>query len=193
MNNDRKPGMNKREKMLVMAAVALAIVVLGLQFVILPLNKEVGLRRDIYEGLSMEALEIEDNLIREEVIVQTHRKAQADVEEASLIYPKKLPNEEIDRVMTRLCMSSGLSPRSLQIGVPAAVKISDVTGGRREADAFCTVAISMGLSGDYYSLRSLIDEVNRTENLRITKFTFNMNANSSSAFSVTFEMTMLAQ
>ncbi|MCL2538759.1 MAG: hypothetical protein FWE66_00315 [Oscillospiraceae bacterium] len=195
MNGEtRRHGLNKREKMLIMITAAIAIVALGLQFVILPLNREVAAKRDLYDILDIKALEVDEKLQREAMIIRQHQRAEDAVGEMNKIYPNRLPNEEIDRVITRLCMSNGLSPQSLQIGTPNTVKLTGEAGTRREASAFCTVLINMSLSGDFYAFRRLVDDVNRTENIRFNRFSYNLNQNPNedTVFSVVFEMTMLA-
>ena len=193
MNGANKTGLNKREKILIIAAAALAIAVLGFQFVIIPLNTAIAEKRETYMQLDMEALELKDRLAREALTVQSFERAEAAVEELSGTYPERLPNEEIDRRMTRLCMASGLNPQALQIGAPAVVKVPGKTGERNEETSFCAVPISMSLSGDFRALRYLIDEVNGMENLKISKFTFNVSSGNATAFTVLFEMTMIDQ
>ena len=185
MQIEQKKGLTTREaKMLILLAVV-GFGAVMVMFVIIPLYNHLQDERDIYNSLAMERVQIENLLLTESAIRNNHAEAAIHHSELLEIYFNEAHNSEIGRMLTRLCEDHGLFPVNQRISDPVAME----TGG-----FFYTVTVNMTLDGTYNELKNLLNTVERTGYLRISRVSFSLGGdywNEIGRISLTFEVTMI--
>jgi hypothetical protein len=151
----------KREKILVFLAVVAGLIFVTTTYLITPMNSELAEKQAELERLVFERMMLEIKLASEEGVVQSNLNARAAYEEITRTYPALMLSTEVDRTFTGLVVRNVFRPNSLCISDPSA-----------SGPAFSTVAVSMTLSGTYDSIISLINEVNASDYIRITRVSF---------------------
>ena len=186
-------NLSKREKILLFAAALLVIFYLAFQFAILPLFNRYMDDLDERNNLSIERMMVEHSISRKAEIRQSHTTAQEQFDRIKQEYPLLIPNEEIDPVLTNLCLSNDLIPSTLRfigsVGIPEA---KGTAGG--EHDYLLTlVNVSMNVTGSYRSLLGLLEDVDSMQYIRITSLSYaavrQAGAAEDSRIAITFELT----
>jgi hypothetical protein len=219
-----------REKTLLFVTLLVAAIALTIQFAIIPMYNAYSEKTDLHDRLLDRRSDLDAKLAREPAVVREYNRSLDLFAELGTVYPETVPNEDIDRLITRLIVSNGFVPMSLQIGAPTALTIrgADIEAPQeteeaeqrtmsalttmREARsggspppaqpagdstraALLIVPVSMNIEGDYPSLKRLIAELNRTDYIRLTRVSYNIDAgaglNATNIFAIAFEITML--
>jgi len=158
-----KQGLTKREKLMLLIAGLLLLMYFAFQFGFVPLYnsyQEAVIERD---RLHSERLALELSILNLNSIIEANKAANNEFDEITKDYPLLIPNEEIDSLLTNLILSSGLSPRTLNIFTAPA-----------DADSilFTIINVSMSVEGSYVSLLRLLDEVAKIPNISISTMSF---------------------
>jgi len=204
-----KPGLSKREKILLFSVGLIALVYLSIQFVILPLATR-------YNDSTLERDRLNTEKAAHQMEVQTlpalrERNAEAHERFDRLTdgYLVIVPNDEIDHMLTSLVNINNLRPTSLRFDQrkapppPPAQELDEDgnpvesgTSGIPSGPVFVTVTAQMNVTGSYHSLVQLIDEVNAIEYMRLTSISFSQDRQEGpedrSSISLAFEVTFLS-
>jgi len=167
-----KMNISKREKILLFAVALLVILYLSIQFAIIPLATRYFDGLDQRSYLAQEKYEADDKLHNSQIIQMENEDAQKRFEDIKQEYPLLVPNEEIDTLLTNLCLKHYLRPTSLRISLPP--EPTPPAEGEEPAEEtpealFTVVTATMLVTGKYESLSSLLDEVDTKQFIRITK------------------------
>jgi len=210
-----KPGLSKREKVLLFTVGLVAILYFSIQFAILPLATRYtdGINERNQLTAEKEAHQLEAATLPS--LRERNAEAHTNFEELTSGYPKQMPNEEIDSILTTMCTGYSLSPNSLRFAPreapppppppptqPDTVRYQDDVPEPEEpvveaepTPIFTKATAFMNVTGGYHSLLRLIDEVNRIEYIRLTNVGYQENSQAelaeNSTISLTFEVTML--
>ncbi|MGL4789807.1 MAG: hypothetical protein ACRCW1_00240, partial [Anaerotignaceae bacterium] len=120
-----------------------------------------------------------------------------DLEDIRNRYPQEMPNEEVDKLLTGICLENRLYPTMLGI---SDIKRTQFSGETEDvallanAPHFAVITVAMNVNGDYESLKSLINHVERIEYIRISGLTYAKNQSQQGTeekFSLKFEVTLL--
>jgi len=182
-----KSGLNKREKTLIFIALLLLLIYLVIQFAIYPLfNRYVdSVQERIY--LTTEKAQVEADIANLASIEEANTVANEKFERIVQEYPLLIPNEEIDRILTDMCISNGLKPTALRFtdsfGVPNSSDQKD------DQYLFTVVVASMSMTGRYDSMVKLIDDVADSQFINISNLGYTVN-NSTSGDEETANITM---
>lgn len=192
-----KHELTKREKVLILIAILLLLTYLVVQFAIYPLfNRYFD---DIAErnSLQTEKVQVETKIANSTRIEDDFLAAKEEFDKIIQQYPLLIPNEEIDRTLTDLCISNGLKPTALRFtdsyGAPQ-VEVNDESINEDDASYLFTVVVAtMNMTSDYDSLMSLIDDVEASEYINIVNLGYAV-VNSSDEddyanITMTFELT----
>jgi len=182
-----KTGLKKREKILLFTAFVVGVVSLTVTYVIMPMYATLGRQQELHDTLRTERMQLELKFSNEELYLQANADAHLAYADIERRYPAVMPNNEIDNILTGLCMDYHLRPTSLSLSDAAR---------KTEWPAFSAVTASMALNGTYESLLSLIDEVRRHDYIRITSVRFSQPREVRQGIDIptigiTFEVTML--
>jgi len=164
-----KTGLKKREKILVFIAVVVGLISLTSTYVISPMYSLYGEKQAEYDRLTHEQFQLETKFANEAVYRQSNDDARSGFDKITRRYPQIMPNDEIDNLLTGLCLRNDLKPTSLRLSDAAAYTVQgepDTEEGL--VPAFSTVSADMTLQGSYDSLISLIGAVARYDYIRIT-------------------------
>lgn len=191
-----KTGLSKREKYLVIAAAAVVLIYIGIQFGIIPAYNYYQDGLETLDVVSTEKTLMDMKLANEASTRSGYENAVSKFEDITERYPAVMPNEKVDRILTGLCLESGLSPVMLGIDVSTAPAQAEAGGDEEETtEAFRVVTATMNLSGSYDNLKRLINAVERIEYIRFTRVSYTENVENDRAgvsnISVLFEVTML--
>jgi len=212
-----KQQLTKREKILLFSVGLIAILYFSIQFAILPLATRYNNGVNERERLTIEKETHDMEAATLPALRTRNEQVNADFDELTNGYPNRMPNEEIDRILTSLCTRLILSPTSLRFAPrdpppppppeptqPDTVRY-DAQGTEEEEEepapvaprpVFTKATAFMNVNGSYQSLLRLLDEVNSIEYIRLTNVGFQGSRllgmqTPDSTISLTFEITML--
>jgi len=183
-------GLTKRERILLFAAAVIVLTFLSISFVIMPMYENYTELSEKYDILVMEKMQTEVKIMNAPAIATNYSRAEERFNEINSDYPVDIPNEEIASILTAICQASGFNS-ILSLAVSSQRTYPD-----ENIDAFYIVRVSMSLSGQYDSLKNLIDILEEKDNIRISQLSFSVQqlttgSAASPNISVTFEMTIL--
>ena len=193
-----KRGLSKRERVLLFITLLLLIIYLVVQFAIYPLFSRY-----------VDGVQERNQLIAEKAQVETDIMNTAEIEVSNIVaiekyeqilqeYPRLIPNEEIDRILTDLCITNGLKPTALRFtnsfGAPRSE--NDSTDQQDDSYLFTVVVATMNMTGNYSSLVELVDDIIEMQFIHITNLGYSIannntteedeSANITMAFELTF-------
>ena len=193
-----KPGITKREKIMLFVVGLIAVVYLSIQFVIIPLstryNESMSERarlQDEIEVHKMEAATLPS-------LRERNTEAYAKFNELTSGYPTIVENEDIDFMLTTLSHKNNLSPVSLRITPrpPPAPVLENGNGEESytpDLPTFTKSTVQMNVIGSYQSLMRLFDEVSSIQYIRLTEVNYakDVQMPELSRISATYEITFL--
>jgi len=202
-----KPGLSKREKVLLFSLGLVALVYLSFQFVILPLATRYTEANGERERLTGEKFAHESAVATLPSLRDRNTEVHARFEQLTGGYPVLVENELIDnRMLTPLCINNNMSIVSLRFAPrpapPAPVIMYDDEGNQIESEpppppVFAKVTVFINATGSHASLINLIDEVDSIEYIRLTNVSYSENSLDAAAnmatISLTFEITFLSE
>ena len=167
-----KQGLSSREKVLLFSAGLVVILYLSIQFFILPLATRYIGGIEQRNHLAAEKTRVDRDIADRATIENTNREAGERFEAIKQEYPLLVPNEEVDTILTNLCLLNGLRPTSLDMSLPA----SSRSGSNSDTEAlFTIVTAKMNMTGPYSSVARLLDAVNDLQYIRITNLGYVLN------------------
>ena len=194
-------NLSKREKILLFVVAMILILYLAIQFAIVPLYNRYFDDIDERNDLRYESSIVEMEIANISTIRQSHVSAQEQLLRIKQEYPLLIPNEEIDPILTNLCLSNGLIPSTLlftgSFGAPV-IEEEEPAPNREEKKEepeylLTIVTVSMNVTGSYRSLLGLLAEVDSLQYIRITNLSYAVprqtGAPDDSRISITFELT----
>jgi hypothetical protein len=178
-----KTGLKKREKFLLFIAFAVGLISLTATYVITPMYNSFGDKQEQLEALMLEKMMLDLKIAGEQTYLQANMAAHEAYDEIARKYRLNMPNNEIDRIITDLCVRQNFNRPSLRFGA------SQEPYGY----AFTVVPASLSLFGTYSGLLSLIDEVGRVDYLRLSHvgYVATKGDERRPPYTVTFEVTMM--
>ena len=172
-----KQGLKKREIILLFVVGTVGAVLLVNNFILSPMYKAYSAKVEKYNGMTLQREMLEDKFMNEPLTRNLFEKAEAAMLLINEEYPTDIPNEEVDRIITKLCADNNLTPASLSLSSAAEdFRIPPIPGREDERDsvdyypAFRKSTANMKLLGTYSSLKSLIDQTADTSSIFINKF-----------------------
>jgi len=190
-----KLAVTKREKIMLIIVVLIAVIYLAIQFVIIPLSTRY--REDLVEQGRLQD-EIDVHKIEAATIPGLReRNAEALEKFNNLIsgYPVIVDNEELDFMLTSLSNNNNLRPTSLRITPrPARPPPAEVEDGARVLPELEKATVQMSVVGTYRSLMNLLDDVSGIQHMRLTNVSYaeNIQLPEQSRITATYEITFLS-
>ena len=194
MQADKK-GLSKREKRLILLLAVVVLFAVTAMYVIVPLFNKLEDRIDEYNTLSLEKTRIESIIATELSTRAALDTAAAEHDELMANYLSESLLSEIGRMLTGLCEEHRLSPIDQRLSAPKPL----VTGDEGDSGAtvnpgFLVVSATMTIRGSYDDLKSLLNTVDKTDYIRVSRVSFGRNNPETSGFdriTVYFEVIML--
>lgn len=188
-------GLSKREKVLISIAAVFALSFILFKFAIIPTYNNYMSKQEELDSLYYQKMLLEIKLQSEASVHENYDKAQKTYDAIIEQYPSVIPNEEIDRLLTGICLQNSMSVTSLKISNAIdyimSQEESESKGISQNSAAFTIVKANMSLKGEYDSLKNLIDTVERIDYIRISQISYSRNKDTdSSSISITFEVMM---
>ena len=193
-----KPGITKREKIMLFAVGLVAVVYLSIQFAIIPLSvrysDSVAERARLQDEI--EAHKIEAAMLPS--LRERNAEAYAGFSGLTSGYPTIVENEDIDFMLTSLSHNNNLNPVSLRITPrPPPAPAPESEDGEEiyvpDLPIFTKTTVHMNVTGSYRSLMGLLDEVSSIQYIRLTDVNYSKNTQMPelSRISVSYEITFL--
>jgi len=195
-----KSGLSNREKILLLGLAVVVIVYLTVQFAIVPLYDSHEESREELYRLSAERDTYERNISNETLILDGNKDAREKYTEVKKRFPPLMPNEEIDYILTGLCIENGLRPIMLRISDPIPLsETAQHAEGTDEANAvpvFMKVTATMNVNGSFIALEDLVAAVGPIEYMRVTVINYATRVETGASrdlanISVGFELTLI--
>ncbi|MCL2079531.1 MAG: hypothetical protein FWH17_06765 [Oscillospiraceae bacterium] len=172
MKNEKKV-FTKREKTLLFGLMCIGILTIMLQFVLVPLYNWMSDSTEEYNALAVEKSQMELALATETDIRARHAEAVSYYDDIHIIYSSESLSSDIGLMLTKLVESHDLLPISQTIQNPVNLTVPDADGEESTGDPiFNTVSVTMVVLGDYDAHKSLLDEVEDIEYIRISSVGF---------------------
>ena len=174
-------SLSKREKILLFITAVLIVGFLAIRFAVIPAYRHYNIVLEEHFNLSYEMEMMKMKIAEEETALKMLAEATLLFEEVKEKYPILLPNEEIDRILTGICVDSGMNPMSLSISdyvvfVPPGPEGEETPGEIEDEDeavyALSTVAAQMTARGTYDSLKNFIDRTDNIDYIDIKNLSF---------------------
>jgi len=190
-----KKSLNKREKRMMFLLIVVALFAVMVIYIIIPLYNQMEDKTTELGILETDQVTLISTLASEAAARDGNSSAIAQHNKTSERFLNEAASNDIGRLLTRLCENHGLRPVSQQLSDPK----DFTTGEEDDADTpkssvFLVTTAMMTINGEYDNIRRLLDTVEQTEYLRISRLAFNRNADVGSwmeRVAITFEVTML--
>ena len=191
-----KNGLTKREKILIFSAGLVALFYLVFQFGFLPMYSRYAEAQAERERLAEEKAKVEANIIHEPSIVDANRDARDRYDQIKQDFPLLAADEEIDAVLTNLCVSNNLIPTSLAINRPDAVTTQKKQNEEEDAGQplFTVITVSMNVTGSIPSLIGLLDDLEQLPYIRLANVSYSEGRGdeiNKGSIKLTFELTYI--
>lgn len=189
--------LSKREQVLVWVLICLMVFYVSFSFVLIPIYRQAAEKSDQISQLQLEKESVEQKLKSRPGLEESFQTIKKEYDKNQALFVDTLSNEELDKLITGLCLEQGLKPTSLGMtiikkeilpDVPAVTETPEVplddqaTTSETEVDAtlpqeaeksvisMTTAAVTV--QGEYDKLQKLIDKVNQTSYVTIKTVTF---------------------
>jgi len=169
-----KQGITKREKILIFSAGLVALFYLVFQFGFLPMHARYAEAQAERERLAEEKAKVEANIIHEPSITDANKDARDRYDQIKQDFPLLAEDEEIDAVLTDLCVSNNLIPTSLDIVRPEPVTPQETQDEEHDAGQhlFTVISVRMNVTGNIPSLIGLIDDLEKIPYIRLVNVSY---------------------
>jgi len=169
-----KKGITKREKILIFSAGLIALFYLVFQFGFLPMYSRYAEAQAERERLAEEKEKVEANISHEPYIVDANKDARDRYDQIKRDFPLVAEDEEIDAVLTDLCVSNNLIPTLLDIIRPDPVTPQETLDEEHEPGQFLftVITVKMNVTGNIPSLIGLIDELEKIPYIRLVNVNY---------------------
>lgn len=197
MMNTEKQGLTKREKTLLMMLACIGLLYVAFQFVFMPAYNQYNDKTEELQNLQNKEMEVRTTLATEENTKASHEKALGDYSDLKGMYPAILTTEAVGRLLNGLCVDNGLEYLNQKLSDPVVLTIpkKDADGKvtSEEKTAFSVVTATMTVNGNYTTLKSLLEAIEKLDYIRISRLSFNKGQFDEvwEKISITFEVTML--
>jgi hypothetical protein len=161
-----KTGLTKREKMLLMIMVVGGLAVVMVMYVIMPQYNRLIDQNTLRDNLLMERMRVEMVLATEASLREGHAEAQDEYELLRMLYLEESHLSMVGRLLTDLCNTHWLEPIEQRLSPMAAFT---ETGTRADDAVFSIVTAIMTVNGTYGNLKNMLDTVEKTEFIRVTR------------------------
>jgi len=170
-------SLSKREKILLYSAGIVVIIYLSIQFIILPLASRYATDLQERSRLNIERTRVEADLANRSNIENAHSNAERQFEDIKSEYPLLVPNEEVDTILTNLCIMNGLSVSGFNItSSPTMRQSSTSSTGDASGDSvdsiFSVVKATMNVRGVTTNVYRLLDAVDGVQYIRIVNLRY---------------------
>ena len=195
-----KKSLSKREQVMMLALVVIAVVAVMILYVIIPSYNKLIDKTDELNDLEFERIQVISSIAAEVSIRDNHDTLVAQHGINSSRFLAESMASEIGRMLTSLCDMHELQPidQSLQPPVDFFIEPDEDTGSNAPApgkdSVFLITTATMTLRGEYYNLMRLLDTVERIDYIRISRVTYVKSQDvtlSADRMVVQFEVTML--
>ncbi|MCL2820901.1 MAG: type II secretion system protein M [Oscillospiraceae bacterium] len=195
-----RKGFSTREKIMMFILIVVAIFAIMVIYVIIPLFNQLEEKRTELGRAQSEKARVDAILATENTIREGRDEAVARHGLESARFLDESHASEVGRMLTQLCQRSGLEPVDLSLTDPVDFSIpNDEEGAPANEDSktvFLITSASMTVTGDYTSFKKLLDEVEKTDYLRISQISYVFGVASDDSvvmdrIAIGFEVTML--
>jgi len=169
-----KKGLTKREKILIFSAGLIALIYLVFQFGFLPMYSRYTEAQAERERLADEKEKVEANINQEPRIVEANKDARDRYDQIKQDFPLLAEDEEIDAVLTGLCVSNNLIPTSLTIDRSDAAAPQGAQNEEQDdvQFLFTVITVKMNVTGTIPSLIGLIDDLEELPYIRLANVSY---------------------
>jgi hypothetical protein len=146
-----------------------------------PLMAEYLDKSEQYDTLIVQTANIDSKLLTEVQIKANGEKVEVELEKIYKEYPYEIYNDEIDALLTGICLSNGLSPTALRLRAgekfqEALADEFEIKSSKDELEGevfvpdFRSVQAMMQLEGNYTNFQKLLKQISGTPNIRVLQF-----------------------
>jgi hypothetical protein len=162
-----KKTLTKREKIFVFGGGTIGLVVLIINFVLLPLIEDVENARLEFDDLDMQWRIIESTLMTEAKIKEDRDVLLEQYNELKDIYIDERLNNELGRDLTLYVREHGFEEKNQRI-----LPISDFLMREGFINAFSALPVTMTIVGEIDAIKSILDSAIDTSYISISRFSF---------------------
>ncbi|MCL2203037.1 MAG: type II secretion system protein M [Defluviitaleaceae bacterium] len=160
-----KKGFTKREKRLLILMGIVGFTALMVMYVIIPFHNRLQDERARYTTLAWERTQLQQLLAGDQRVRENNVAAMGHFYTARERFLNESHISEIGRMLTNLCLDHDLAVLSQRL---SAAEVHE------EWTAFKVMSVDKMVSGSYRDIKRLMDTVEQTEYLRITRVSFSI-------------------
>jgi hypothetical protein len=186
-------GLSTREKKMLLFLAVFGTTALMVVFVIMPYFNRLQDERDALNALEMEQMRINILLASEQTLINNFDDAFEHYSETTQALITESHISEIGRMLTRICQEHGLMPIEQRLSNPVVFTDSDARDD--DGGVLSTVSVSMSVRGSYNDLKRLLNTIEQTEYLRISRVSFSIgdDRDVTERIALNFEVVMLRE
>lgn len=201
-----KNGLTKREKVLLFIAAVLFIGILGFKFLLTPAYVAYDNAKTKHDNLANTKQIVEQKIENESNTRQSYTDALTNFEDVETLYPPIMTNEELDILITSMCLEHKLKPTMLGMSVreqetPDTKPVPEDSGDDAPQDAslFAVTTATINATGSFSDLQNLIKTVEKISYIKISAMSYSEPKSQAiantqkkpSSVTLTFDVTML--
>lgn len=178
-----KKALTGREKFLLFLMAAVALLYATVQFGITPAREALTQKRASYQEVSDQKITMETTILTEASVRQRNEEAKVNSEQVSALYPARMTTEELIQDINDLCARVGLYPVSLDAnpdgwgGLGFSEGELEATEEGLDTAPLIMAEVELVVTGDLNTVATLVDEVNKTNYIRVTGITLPLQNN----------------
>lgn len=193
-------GLTKREKVLIIIAASILVIFVSFKFVFQPVYNKYYTTTEKNSQLDTDKQLMEIKLMNEAAIKAGFNRAQISHDESKKYFPEVLTNEQLDRLITGICLKNNVKPTLLGMSIikrdpivssesvssaptldegtlnekaASNLSSSDESTSKPEPISVFTIATAtINASGTYEDMQKIISEVNSTTHIRINSLKY---------------------
>lgn len=157
-------SLTKREKLLLTVGLSMAIVYLAFTYLIKPAFDTYTEKTDFYTQLQFDRELTLSKVASEPSVVTIYNNTFEKYTELAKMYPDEMSNQDLDKLITGICLQHNLRPTSLGI---SAKKSDD-----EQTSALTNVTLKVSVNTGYSDLQRFINTINDTVYIQISNFSY---------------------
>lgn len=158
-------GLTKRERFLIVFGLSIVILFLAYTYLISPAVDNYNAKTELYAQLQFDRDMAVTKIASEPSVMAIYDKTLESYNELTKLYPDEMSNQDLDNLITGLCLKHNLRPTSLGI-----------SGNRDDTESgIINATIKVSVNSDYYDLQRFVSMINNTTYIQISMFNYSVN------------------
>lgn len=158
-------GLTKRERILIIVGLSFVVLFLAYTYLISPAVDNYNEKTELYAQLQFDRDSTVNKIASEQNVMTIYDNTLASYNELKQLYPEEMSNQDLDNLITGICLKYNLRPTSLGI-----------SGNRDDTETdIINATIKVSVNTNYYDLQRFINTINNTTYIQISMLNYSVN------------------